>query len=506
MVMGMVITIFMTRALILGLDTESYGFWALMWSVFGYSLLLDFGFGASIQKYTSETIVTKDWDKFNRVVSTVFFNYAFLGLVIILATFLLGANLQNIFKFDVANQQYYYFVVIVFGLGTAFTFPFGFFTEVLRGMQALHIRNVIQVSAMFLNFIGILIAVKMSQPLLKMAFWSVGVSLIRNMAMAGAAFYKLKEMKISPKYYDKSIMKQVMGFSMYAYLITFTNMIIFRTDQMVISIFSSVALVTIYQISSKITETFRNFSAQFLDSLSPITASLNAAGHKDKLAEVMLQSNRLMGIISTMLLIPLLVFVKPLLKVWLEIEDPLGVVIAVILLVSMYVLLFFRSSSVYILLMLNKQKTLTKVALIECFANLGLSILLLHVMPKTITLYGITIENFNIVGVALGTFIPNIILAFAYNIPAAIKFSGVTIKEYFNLSVKRTLFVGALVLSMAIGLFIWRYPESLLTIFLYCVVIGIVYATLTWFIGLEKWEKKQIAGFVTNKINSRKRA
>jgi O-antigen/teichoic acid export membrane protein len=504
MVMGMVITIFMTRAIFLGLDKESYGFWALSWSVFGYSLLLDFGFGASIQKYTSETIVTKDWDKFNRVVSTVFFNYVFLGLIIILAAFILGLNIQHIFKFDPANRQYYYFVFLVFGFGTAVTFPFGFFTEVLRGMQALHIRNTIQAISMILNFIGIIIVVKLTNPLIKMAVVSIGISLLTNLAMAGAAFYKLRKMRISPKFYDKSIIKQVMGFSMYAYLITFTNLIIFRTDQMVISIFSSVALVGIYQISSRLAETYRGFASQFLDNLSPVAASLNAAGHHNKLAEIMLQSNRLMGMISTMMLIPLIVYVKPLLQIWLELSDPMGTVVAVILLLSMYNLLFFRSSSVYILLMLNKQKTLTKIALIECLANLGLSILLLKTLPVTITLFGISIDNFNIVGVALGTFIPNVVLAFTYNVPAAIKFSGLSIKEYFNISIRRTLVIGLIVFVLAEILYRLRYPGKLLEIVLYTFIIGIIYGILTWFIGLEGWEKKQVVGFVNSKIKARR--
>ncbi|MBN2830463.1 MAG: hypothetical protein JXR56_09110 [Candidatus Cloacimonetes bacterium] len=504
LVMGMVITIFMTRALLFGLSQESFGFWALCWSMFGYSLLLDFGFGASIQKYTSETIVTGDWNKFNKVVSTVFFNYAFLGIIILLVSFLLGANIQHIFKFDLANRQYYFFVILIFGLGTAITFPFGFFTEVLRGMQALHIRNIIQVASMFANFIGLMIVVKMSNPLIKMAIVSIGISLLTNLAMAGAAFYKLRKMKISPKFYDKSIMKQVMGFSLYAYLITFTNLIIFRTDQLVISVFSSVALVTIYQISSKLAEQFRSFSNQFLDNLSPVAASLNAAGHHNKLAEIMLQSNRLMGIISTMMLIPLIVYVKPLLQIWLNLDNPMGTIVAVILLLSMYTLLFFRSSSVYILLMLNKQKTLTKIALIECIANLGLSILLLKTLPQNITLFGTYIENFNIVGVALGTFIPNVILAFTYNVPAAIKFSGLSIREYFNNSIRRTLIIGVIVLIIAKALFLLKYPGRLLEIFLYTVLIGIIYGIMTWFIGLEKWEKNQFKGFITSKFNKSK--
>ncbi|HCX72161.1 MAG TPA: hypothetical protein DHM37_00400, partial [Candidatus Cloacimonas sp.] len=37
--------IYTTRILYLGLGEVAYGFWVLVWSIFGYSLLLDFGFG-----------------------------------------------------------------------------------------------------------------------------------------------------------------------------------------------------------------------------------------------------------------------------------------------------------------------------------------------------------------------------------------------------------------------------------------------------------------------------
>ena len=53
MLIGIFVTIFLTRILFLGLSREEYGFWALLWSIFGCSLLVDFGFGTAVQKHTS---------------------------------------------------------------------------------------------------------------------------------------------------------------------------------------------------------------------------------------------------------------------------------------------------------------------------------------------------------------------------------------------------------------------------------------------------------------------
>lgn len=41
MVRGLVVF----RLLYTGLSKEEFGYWAVMWSVFGYGILLDFGFG-----------------------------------------------------------------------------------------------------------------------------------------------------------------------------------------------------------------------------------------------------------------------------------------------------------------------------------------------------------------------------------------------------------------------------------------------------------------------------
>lgn len=504
LMIGMVITIFMTRVLFLGLSRSDYGFWALLWSIFGYSLLLDFGFGASIQKYTSESVVTKDWDKFNRIVSTVFFNYTFVSVIIMIVSVILAFNIQHIFTFDDANIEYYKKALLVFGIGTSIVFPIGFFTEILRGMQALHLRNIVEIIVSILNFTGMLLIVyffKLDKPLIWMALVAIGTTFISSILMGIISHRLIPELSIKWRYYDRKMLRSVMSFSLYAYLITFTNLIIFKTDQLVISIFGSVALISIYQISSRLAETFRTFSKQFLDNLGPVSATLFAAGNKSKMAEIMTQSTRLMGFISTLFLVPLLVYVRPLLKIWLELEETTGVIVAVILLLSMYVLLFYRSTSVYMLLMANEQKKLTKIALIECVANLVLSIFLIHYLRPIVAYFGYDLPvNGEIIGVALGTFIPNIILALSFNLPIAVKFCETSLWSFIKTSVLKTNIAGVIYVAVAIALYKLINPSNIWIVLLNSGISVIVYITLFYLIGFEGWEKQQIKGFIATKL------
>src|SRR6058998_283926 len=65
----------MFRLIIQSLTPEEFGFWALLWSVLGYGILLDFGFGFTAQKRVAELSAHQKWDELSRVLSTIFFSY-----------------------------------------------------------------------------------------------------------------------------------------------------------------------------------------------------------------------------------------------------------------------------------------------------------------------------------------------------------------------------------------------------------------------------------------------
>ena len=232
--------------------------------------------------------------------------------------------------------------------------------------------------------------------------------------------------------------------------------------------------------------TFKTFSSQFLDNLAPVAATLFASDKADKLSKIMIESNRLMGVISTLMFVPLVVFVKPMLKIWLELDDPDGLTVALLLMISMYLIVFFRSTSVKILLMGNQYKKLSFIAIAECIMNLGLSIFL--------------IKYYGIIGVALGTLIPNAILTIAFNIPIGLKFSKISFIEYMKQSVIHSLWIGALTFLFALMLKNFFYPESFAALLLMFALTGLFFIILYYRFGTYGWERDQLKAFMRNKL------
>src|SRR5688500_19412686 len=69
------------RLLFKGLTDEEFGFWGLLWSVFGYGILLDFGFGFTALKRVAEFSSLKDWYLLSKVIIQLFFSYARIAAV-----------------------------------------------------------------------------------------------------------------------------------------------------------------------------------------------------------------------------------------------------------------------------------------------------------------------------------------------------------------------------------------------------------------------------------------
>ena len=490
--------IILTRVLFLNLGQVSYGFWALLWSVFGYSLLLDFGFGTSVQKYTAEAAVTKDFKNYNQQLSTVITTYGFMAIIIIITTLGLAQVLDKLFIFpDGTDIGYFKTVFIFFGIGASLTFPSGAFTEILRGLNKIYLRNLVNFVTLILNFVGILIIFKLGYGLLELAIFSVLINITSNFLMAVFCFRLLPDMRISPRLFRFDMLKEVISFSLFAYLIMFANIIIFKTDQIVLGIMLGVTAVTIYQVASRFANLLLQFTTQFQESLTPIAAGLFKDGQVDRLRRIMFNSNRIIAVITTVLFMILTTLIRPILLIWLDISpddpqyaDSYPSIIAIVYLlnISMFLLLLFRSGSTKVLLMTGFHKFLSYVAVFESLMNVGFSILFIKLI--------------GVVGVAVGTLIPNVILGLFFIFPKAAQFTKIsvidTIKRiYLPLAiVSIPSFIFLTFVNTKIPLQSWNF----LTLVWVSIVTAILYFIPAWFLMANSDERNSIKTAIKTKL------
>ncbi len=413
---SLISTLFITRFIYLGLSRGEYGFWALLWSIFGYSLLLEFGFGFSLQKYTAELDATKDTKKYNHLLNTVMVSYLGASAIIVILTLIGTQFLHLLFRFPEGTDfGYYKKTFLIFGIGSALLFPTGAFSEILTGLKKIYLRNIISIMRIFTNLLGVSILFHLGYGLMELAVFTLILTFINNILFAIVAFRHIPGVRLNPLLFRKSLLKEVVSFSFFIYLIQFSKTILLKTDQIVLGVMLGVGSVAIYQIGIKLTHLVGSLSTQFQANLPPIAASLHKKGETEKLRKILTDSNRFIAFLSTLLFVVVTILAEPILVLWLEEIDPMSVKITYILNTSLYILLLFRSGNKGVLLMTGSHKYLSLVGFAESILNLVISIIL-------IKLYGI-------IGVALGTLIPCSVLNIFFVFPKACKFSQSTVTE-----------------------------------------------------------------------------
>jgi O-antigen/teichoic acid export membrane protein len=432
------------RLLFQHLSREQFGYYALLWSVFGYAILLDFGLGVAVQKAVAQKSATGDIEGLNRLVATVVWSFAVLGILL----FVIAACAKPLFldciKIDPRYRAQFGTAYLVFMGALAVNFPLALFPEILRGVQRLDLVNWAVVGGLLVNLAVMSFALFSHWPFPVIVFISVATSILHEVVAIFLVGRLVPGLSLHPRHFHFPSVRGVMGFSVVAYLITCTNLIILKADQTVISVTIGLGFVALYQVGYKASEIFNSFSRQLHVALSPAAAHLGARQNEDALHKLLIQTSRITFMATTPLYALCAVYLEPVIRLLsgLKAVDPQTFWVGEMLLFATYSSLLTNSSSKPILVMCGWERRLLRLSLLEATLNLGLSIVLVHRM-------GIT-------GVAVGTLIPAVLVGWLGLVPMSSRFVNLGVFGLLRevmLPAALPVATSLLVLSLLAGLF-----------------------------------------------------
>ena len=210
-------------------------------------------------------------------------------------------------------------------------------------------------------------------------------------------------MKIRPAFFSWGIVRETTRFSLFAYVSTVSNIILAKTDQLIISTALAVSAVAIYQAGAKLAETFASFTQQLPSTFSPAAAHLHAKGDKVFLKQLLINGTRFTLIIGTPLYFICAFYMEGFLAL-LTGDKNLGretFWIGQVLLFWAYMVLVTQSVSKRIFMMCGHERLLMKFSVGEAVLNLALSV-------------GLVLHFKNVVCVALGSLISTMIFGWLF--------------------------------------------------------------------------------------------
>jgi O-antigen/teichoic acid export membrane protein len=405
------------------LTPEQFGYFSLLWSLFGFAILLDFGLGFSVQKIVAQKSTTGDIAAINRLVSTIFWSFAVLAVALLALFAIIEPSFLVWIKVAPLSRPVFGAAYFVFFAGLAFNFPLALFPEMLRGLHRLDVVNWTVISSQLVN-LGLMIwalFAHWSFPLF--VFISVGTTAAPNLTAWFLAKRYLPGLSLSLRNFHLAEVRGILSFSLVAYLITFTNLIMLRADQGVISVALGVAFVTIYQVGYKAADTFGLFSKQLQEAISPAAAYLGGKNDHDGICDLLFQSSRFTILLTTPLYALCALYLEPVIKILsgLKHVETSTFWVGQALLLATYSAMVTNSCPKRVLVMCGWEKQLLKISATDAAANFILSVIL--------------VRRMGVLGVAVGTLIPTVLIGWLWMLPTTARFarrsSLAVLGEYF---------------------------------------------------------------------------
>ncbi|MDD4818027.1 MAG: oligosaccharide flippase family protein [Victivallaceae bacterium] len=363
--------VLVNRWMIHYLGNASYGLWAVLWSFFGYGLLLDFGLGISAQKFTATGLFHKDINRYNMIISTIFSFHAAMSVVIIGSTVGLSFFVPQLFNVsDPETVAYCRQCLWLFGIGTAILFPFGMFPEIMVGLQAIYVRNYVRIAAKAVELLGVLLILENGLRLRSLIIFALGLMAAQNFAMAFIAVRRIKGLALRFRI-KREVFREIVRFSGYMYICSLSKLVLNNLSRPMIGSVCGLSGAGDFQIAGRVPNYCSQLTQQYQENVYPLSAGLYANGRLNELKTLILNSMRWNSFIATGITAVVWMLFEQAMKALYDVESQEITDIGKLMLISLFVTQTVRSVPHRLLVMADRHKLVAWVSVIEAALNLA---------------------------------------------------------------------------------------------------------------------------------------
>lgn len=476
---GMVVVFLMTPFIVSKIGVDLFGLWTLVFSIVGMVGLMDFGFATAAVKYVAETIGSDDTAGRNRILGTLFAVYSALGLVCLGIVALIAGPASG--WFDLTPEQGSDFTLLIWLLGTAVAagFPLSVFRAALTGAGRLEVVNGTTV-------ILTLLQAGMTVWFLLSGYGLVGMGIAAVVYMLGQTLFLIPwcyrlipGFSISPRLFSRPQVRELLSFSVYAFVANVAVLIILRIDPLVIKLFLPLAAVAVYGIASKIAEYSFLLNKQFSNALMPLVSQSHGRGDADTILKVLIDGTRFLMGVAVPFLALLWYYAGDIIHLWMGPDFAESTPLLRILLIAVF-FSTLQLNAANVLGMTGHHKAVAYSMLGSAGLNLVLSILLIQVFALT--------------GVAMATLIAAFAIEMLVIVPRACKSQKMAFSRFIREGVWPAIPAAVPMLALALGLDWMQASDSYLWIIAEGSCCALLYFALFYRFGLNAGERQLISG------------
>ncbi len=369
-------------------------------SVTGYLGLLDLGVRGSVTYYIAKFHTQGKHEEASHVVSSALAVFTGLGILALAGSIVLSIFITKLFHVPSQLKSDLQVIAVLAGLSMALTLVANVYGAVVIGLQRFDLANAIDMGLGLLKAALTLVVLWRGHALMSLAIIHVTGSAATGILYALITRKLYPQLRVWYSWSDRLNARLIFSFGSYLFFLNASTYLVLYTDSLVIGAFLPVAMVTFFAIGGNLIASARSLVSGISTTMTPLASSLDAGGNLQQIRTIALGGPRY----ATMLVLPIAITLalrgKTFIGLWMggEYAGPSSAILQVLSLA-----LFLTAANqvaTSTMLGLNKHRPLVFVNIAEGIVNLALSIVL--------------VQRLGIVGVALGTAIPNLVTSFCF--------------------------------------------------------------------------------------------
>ena len=425
---GILIGLFLMPYVLTTVGDEQYGLWLFICSFAGYSGLLNLGFGETVSRFVAHHHAKNETTRINQVVSVIGAVYLGMSVVLIGLAGLLAWLAPWLYDWGDASITEIRWVIMLLGANVTVGMLGSVFGGVIIGLQRIDLERGFQTVAGLARLGMTVLLLQKEHALVTLATVFLLTTLVENVGYLTVVFRQMPGLRIGRQYLDRKTFKECFGFSMFALLENMASKLIDATDTIVIGIMLGTRFIIPYFVAHRLM-TFIVQPLQLIGSIvMPRGAELGANEHDESLRLLVQKGLGIAFLLTAGFFIGAWYFGDIVLQTWVGRSYAESHLILLILLGAQVVatpLHVLRG----VLFGMGHVKVPAILYFIEAIANLALTLILL--------------KPFGLVGVALGTAIPIVVVELCVLLPYALSilhfrkahfFQGVVIPQVLPLA------------------------------------------------------------------------
>ena len=396
LVVNTLISFLLAPLVVNSLGSVYYGLWSLLMQLTGYLWLFDFGVRDSVIKYVAQYHTSGEREKLEATVRTAIWVYSFVSLAVLGVVTCIAVALPYVFNIPADAVYAARIAAFVTGANVAQSFLANVFVGVLMGLQRFYLVSQASICYALLRFVGTYL-------LLTNGYGIIGLSLLLfALSLAYAGFVVryclvyLPGVPLRPARPVRAEVTKLLNYGKYILLANIGDKIVFATDAVIVAMFLPIAALTPYAIAGTLIESMRSVVRVMGSVFNPLTSSLRASGNEMALHRVLQAGAKGAMVVGLPICIGFITLGERFVSLWIgEAHAPMaGRVLTVLSLGYVVGLPYY---TIYgILSGLAAHRIFAILRIVEGGLNLTLSVVLVNVI--------------GLVGVALGSAIPHMIV------------------------------------------------------------------------------------------------